>query len=205
MENQIVKLYKEGKSTRKITTETGVSQTQVCRILAKYGVKSRSNKINSELEKEILNKYNSGESSEKIAKDYNLNGSTICRIVQRLGGTIRSSKENKRKFPIIDVDWLEEINSEAKAYFLGFMYADDCVCSNRNRIFICLHKQDINILKTFESFFFNVTPGETFTFSGEGKYVNFGITNAKIKKHLVKHGCVSKKTFKITFPEFICN
>ena len=200
---EVVRLYQEGLSTRKVALHTGVSQTQVRRILASNGVSGRSIKTDATIEAKILELYNSGISSEKISKDFNMNGTTICRIVKRLGGSLRPAKVNKRKYNIIDENWLNEIDSEAKAYFLGFMYADGCVLEKRNRFNITLHVKDIDILYKFESFFFNVKPGSTFCFVKNEPYVNFGITNLNIKNDLIKHGCVPRKTFKLFFPSHL--
>lgn len=83
LEPEIIKLYKEGLSGKKIEEQTGVSATQVRRILKKHNVKIRSNRTEEVIEKDIVEKYKQNISSEKIAKELGLNPSTICRVLIR--------------------------------------------------------------------------------------------------------------------------
>src|SRR5690554_4042413 len=122
IKEEIIKLYKSGLSIAKVSIKTGVSGTQVRRILKSKNIQARSIRTDFEIENKIYKEYSSGESSEKIAKKYSLDGGTVRRIVKRLGGEIRPAEENKRKYPI-NHDFFDEINTEEKAYFLGFLTA----------------------------------------------------------------------------------
>lgn len=82
-EQKVIKLYNSGLSGKKIEKDTGVSATQVRRILKKYNVTARSTKTDDLLEKDIISKYLNNESSEKIAEDLRLNPTTVCRILKR--------------------------------------------------------------------------------------------------------------------------
>lgn len=51
-----------------------------------------------------------------------------------------------RKFKLKE-NFFDEIDTQEKAYFLGFLYADGCNILHRNRISIVLHEKDYELLK----------------------------------------------------------
>jgi len=85
----------------------------------------------------IIERYLLGESSEKIAKNLGIHSSTVCRKLKINNIKIRPNDQNK----IINKknnNWLNEIDSENKAYFLGLMITDGNVHSKRNEASLCL-------------------------------------------------------------------
>lgn len=71
--------------------------------------------------------YNRGVSSTKIGKQYGLPATTVLSRLRIAGVDIRSNKQNSIKYRIEYANYFENINTEAKAYFLGFIYADGYV------------------------------------------------------------------------------
>lgn len=104
------------------------------------------NQINHDIEKKIFNEYLKGNSSIKISNIYNIHFSTVLKIVKRLGGIVRSTKETSKKYSF-DENFFENINTEEKAYWLGFIIADGCIC--RNDIIIALSESDKSHLQKF--------------------------------------------------------
>src|ERR1035437_4280784 len=51
-----------------------------------------------------------------------------------------------RKFKLKE-NFFDEIDTQEKAYFLGFLYADGCNILHRNRVSIVLHEKDYELLK----------------------------------------------------------
>jgi transposase len=197
MESFILDLHNQGLSQRAIGKKLGLSQTSIGRVLRAHG-QSRSNRTDGDIEKSILDAYLSGESSEELAKRFGLSATTICRIIKRLGGNIRPPEINKRKYEIRE-DFFELIDSEEKAYVLGFLYADGNVSKTTNTIKLTVHKQDVDILqKILKCIFIDNSPA----ISADGSsYKYITITNKKIKEDLIKLGCVPNKTFEIRMPE----
>lgn len=153
-DKEIVNAYKSGLSTYKVAKTFNISQTQVRRILVRNEIQGRSTKTANEIELAIIERYKNNESSEKIAKDYKMNGTTVCRILKRNGIKIRPGKENKRKLDL-EINWFKNIDTEVKAYYLGFLYADGNVSKRENSFKIELHKKDIGILyynRTFDQY-----------------------------------------------------
>jgi hypothetical protein len=88
----------------------------------------------------ICKRYINGESTTKIAKDYIVNPAAISYVLHKNNIKIRSQEISQRKYAL-NVNFFDEIDSEEKAYVLGFLGADGY--NNQNRGLISLHlKQD---------------------------------------------------------------
>lgn len=79
----------------------------------------------------IIGRYNSGESLAKIAKIYNVHPTAIDYILKKHEIPKRSNKINSRKY-IYDESFFEVIDTEEKAYWLGFIYADGYVMNKKD-------------------------------------------------------------------------
>jgi tRNA1(Val) A37 N6-methylase TrmN6 len=193
--NQVIELYESGKSSYEVSDITGISATQVRRILKKFSIEAKHIRTPIVIENKIVDRYMAGDSSEKIASDFGLNGTTVCRILKRRNIQLRSISQRHRKINLKE-SILDNIDREWKAYFLGFMYADGNVSSSRNAFSITLHNKDVDILKRFSDFFY----GEDRTVCRKEPYVNLAVYSAKLKNKLVSYGCVPNKTFKTVMP-----
>lgn len=107
---------------------------------------------------------------------------------------------DKRFFQIID--------TEDKAYWLGFMYADGYVCTTQTNaeVAIELTARDISHLRKFnKNLHGNIEPIIRFRTTGniEAKdgIASFRIYCKNMAKDLISHGCVPNKTFVIEMPE----
>ena len=101
----------------------------------------------------------------------------------------------------------ESIDTEEKAYWLGFLYADGCVSAAKNTIELSLKEEDKEHLVKFRNFLgLDKKP-----FSRKEKNINgltkisykFAFDSEKVKNDLITHGCSPHKTFDITFPKFL--
>lgn len=198
MNNKIIELYESGKSSYEVSKLTGVSATQVRRILNKYSVKMKDNKTPDKIEDQIIERYTNGESSEKISADLGINGTTVCRILKRRGIDLRSPSQRHRILPLFE-DYLDNMDTEEKAYFLGFMYADGNVSSSMGAFSLTLHNKDIEILQRFSNLFY----GEDRTVSRKEPYVTLSIYSLHMKEKLISYGCMPNKTFKTKMPTFL--
>jgi DNA-binding CsgD family transcriptional regulator len=124
-DQEIIDLYNSGLSNVEVSNRKDISPSQVRRILWRNGFKGRSTKLETETEQLILKRYLSGESSEKIAKDLGITAVTVCKVIKRNNVKIRPASENKtiyRNIPGV----LDNIDTEEKAYFIGWMIAKSC-------------------------------------------------------------------------------
>lgn len=98
-------------------------------------------------QKDIIIKNYNQKSSTQLAKEMNLTPSAINGVWYRNG---LKNKVN-RKYLLINENYFENIDSQDKAYFLGFIGADGCLYETKymgkqNILRISIQKQDIKIL-----------------------------------------------------------
>lgn len=105
----------------------------------------------------------------------------------------------RRKIYSEDVNYFENIDSEEKSYFLGFIFADGYIHkhykSKGGYIGIHIHKNDIEILEMFKKSI--KSTGVIYT---HGDYSIIRIHNKKLVSDIEKLGCVERKSLILDFP-----
>lgn len=115
---------------------------------------------------------------------------------------ITSPKKPWRKY-FLNERLFEVIDTEEKAYWLGFLYADGYVSEERNDIELALAEVDKNHLIKFNEFLETKRPlGKKIKKMNEKEYIGYraSISSKKIKEDLMNKGCLPGKTKKLTFP-----
>lgn len=109
------------------------------------------------------------------------------------GGAVRKYEVNENYFDVID--------TEQKAYFLGFLYADGYNNTKTNCVRICLHEKDIDVLEKLNRLIHKDKPISKYSNRSNGtNYPILDMFSKKISQSLVKLGCDKNKTFNIKFP-----
>lgn len=125
----------------------------------------------------------------KTAKQLQLDRGTITKWARDAGIDILPCGAKK-----INETIFNNIDTEQKAYWLGFMYADGWVMDT-NSVGLGLKKSDINHLYKYKSFL---------SYEGnlyEGKNsASLQFRNKKISVDLQRLGCIPRKSLKLTFP-----
>ena len=138
-------------------------------------------------------------STVEIANIYNNKASNIWYILKKNNIPIRSNKVNSRKYNVND-NYFENIDSENKAYWLGFLYADGCMSSSRNTMSLSLASKDkdhiVKFLRDIESDY----PIIDHVNNLDVNFSKVNISSDKFYNGLLKNGCSPNKTFTITFP-----
>lgn len=148
----------------------------------------------------ILKQYNSGLSISKIARLNNTTNHLVRKILTSNGLEIRSNAFNSRRY-ILDEKVFDIIDTEEKAYWLGFLYADGCVHENSNDISLSLSIVDINHLEKFKTFLSTNRSVRTYSKKIGADYSKLVATSANMKESLIRKGCVPNKTIILTFPD----
>jgi intein-encoded DNA endonuclease-like protein len=141
----------------------------------------------------ITNLYSKGLSLAKIASQFQSTPSKINWILKKNGVKLRSLSESHIR-EAANYDFFEKIDSEEKAYWLGFLYADGSI--THNSLKLALHPKDIYHLEKFKK-----SLGSSHKIFFDRKYPKLAITNKKIYQDLLKNGCLERKTFSIRFPD----
>lgn len=103
----------------------------------------------------------------------------------------------------LDETVFETIDTEEKAYWLGFLYADGFVSDSKNDIEIGLAEKDVAHLNKAKLFFNTDRPLSKKTKRmKEKEYIGYRltITSQKLKADLINKGCVNKKSLILKFP-----
>ena len=141
-----------------------------------------------------------------LSKQFGVSGVAIQGLLKRRGYKMKSQSELQRKYPI-DETFFDKINTEEKAYFLGFLYADGYNNTTRNSIALSLKENDKEILLKLNLLLQPTKPLQyikikTPNCSNQYRLI---IANKHISKKLSELGCVKAKTHILKFPYWINN
>lgn len=92
----------------------------------------------------IAELYNNGMSSVQIGTEYGCDYKTIIRILDKLNINRDTSKYREYN---LNTNYFDVIDTQDKAYILGFLYADGCVSLSRRTISLSLQESDMEILE----------------------------------------------------------
>ena len=89
------------------------------------------NKVSQEIQNQIIIDYLSGKSMRQIEKDYGVSRQTTAKFLEK--NNIKKDKGNHYRKYYHNFDYFENIDTEDKAYWLGFIFADGHITNNDNR------------------------------------------------------------------------
>lgn len=162
--------------------------------------------IPEEEKAEIIRLYQSGLGSVKISRILGTRSpSSISQVIRSSGIPIRNNSEKSTMYKV-NHNAFEIIDTQEKAYWLGFIYADGYVSINNGQhIFgMALAIKDRIVLERLKTFLKSDHKIKTYASSGfsNSEYVRLNITSNKIVTDLIKHGVLEKKT-NILMPPYI--
>lgn len=139
-----------------------------------------------------VNHYNSNDISiTDCAIKFSIDRHNLSKWIRKNGG-----KTNAHGKQEIISNIFSEINTEEKAYWLGFMYADGNVGTNCNSISLELAvKDEAHLLK------FNTFLGKSKNIRKDHFRVRCCFKDTQIYNDLIKLGCVPKKSSILIFPD----
>ena len=152
--------------------------------------------------KELIKLNSEGYTQKEMAKKLG-----VCRAsVQRALRKLHLSTPNYHNALKFDNTVFDCIDSEEKAYWLGFLYADGNVSSTINNVEISLSATDINHLEKYRRFLKNESPVKVGITSYNGKKYSrcrLSVTNKHFKEQLISLGCIPNKSLNLRFPKEI--
>lgn len=205
-------LYKAGKSIKEIHELTSVGRNMIVIYLQQAGLREipecqdKSKLIPPELQEKILQKQKEGLSITQIANALHISRTTVFRVLSKANVTNRDGIFRKYHF---DENIFEQIDTEEKAYWLGFLYADGNVqLGERSCVDLALKAEDRKHVEAFASFI-NATPPLPITerlIPLKGKEFPACRVQAfskKIASDLNHWGCTPNKSLTLQFPDFL--
>lgn len=154
-------------------------------------------------EQDIITAYNNGLYLRNIEKLYHIDFRTIKKIL--LNNNIDYVPKIVRKHQINE-KFFDTIDSEDKAYFLGFLFADGAVSSNLYNIRLTLKSSDIDIIKKLDQCIY-VDKTKDHVVIRKSKqldnkyYASLDINSSYLVKSLINLGCTPRKSLVLKFPE----
>lgn len=146
---------------------------------------------------DISTKYTNGYTTKELCKIYKCSKDTIHKLFNEHGIKFRQY----RKYSL-DEEFFNVIDSEAKAYFLGLLYADGYNNTDFNAVSLQLKESDKHILDYFTQL---LQPSKPLMFQkgrgpNDSNNYRMVINSPVISNRLAALGCPKKKTFITSFP-----
>lgn len=156
---------------------------------------------NKQIVEEYINTPNNLKNLTVLANKYGLKqGRTISKILKDAGITVYNTSHHT----CVDESVFDIIDTEEKAYWLGFMYADGCIYGKENRIELSLQGSDTSHLEKFATFLKSSNPKLVKVYKNykQGKYdrCRVSIRSSHMWKSLYNKGCIPNKSLLLTFP-----
>ena len=147
----MVQAYLDGATMKQAASMFGYAANTFQRILKKRNIKTRTiseaaYRVPQEEEQEIIKAYLAGASLKKAGAKFGHNGTVCLQILRRNGVKSRTRAEAGRQYRV-DESFFDVIDTEEKAYWLGFITADGMV--KGYEIVIILKASDAEHLRKF--------------------------------------------------------
>lgn len=150
------------------------------------------------------NQINSENSKARIEEAYNHWLITDKKSIRESSNKFKTSPTKVKNFILSkghrleshNINIFENIDTEEKAYWLGFLYADGSVGLDRDSIELSLKHSDSDHLEKFKKFLDCTNPVHINSIR-----CRITVGSKKIREDLIKWGCTPKKSFTIRYPE----
>lgn len=197
--SEACELYKTGKSLTSIAKELKLDRHTLSKRMEKDGLRNLTKRHNrtSKHDTEILKNYNNGISIERIAKNLRISTNMVWNCLR---ANCVNTDKNYRKYSLNE-NIFKTIDSEEKAYWLGFLYADGYV--SEKGIELTLKKSDECHIKKFQQFLETNIPIKDKVCELNGKYfmsVRLSVSCKSLADDLTKLGCFQAKSLTLKFP-----
>ena len=137
-----------------------------------------------------------------IAKEIGCSWDTVNRDIKSMNIKI-TKYVNQTTGNGISPNLFNEILDEESAYWLGFLYADGSIRTDRNEISFTLKESDKDTVEKYHKWTGNQNNiVERITKRNNKEYKSYcsSFSSAAVKQNLIKLGCVPKKSLILTFP-----
>jgi len=135
---------------------------------------------------------------KRIALEHGVSSTPIKSVLRGLKVATRPPQETSRKYTINE-NYFASIDSNNKAYCLGFLMADGYNNESRNVVQIALGVKDVEVLHFFNEELECNKPIRYVTSNG-CESVRQDFCSEILSSDLKKYGCVQRKTEILTFP-----
>lgn len=140
---------------------------------------------------EIIKKYSKGSSLNKLAREYRVNNTRIKSLL--LDNSVQLKTQGGQRRLAIDEDFFESVDTEEKAYWVGFILADGCVRQDKTgrwQFSLTLQGADVGHLKKLRA-----ALGSEHAIIFSRSDCIFSISSKKLCHDLINIGIIPNKTY----------
>lgn len=163
-------------------------------------------KVNIQTLNNIIEDYQNGKSMRQIEKDYGVTRQSVAKYLEEQ--QIKTTKGNHHRIYNHNENFFEVIDTEEKAYWLGFMFADGYISNMQNRygqdLFgLSLSQTDEEMLHKFKKSIEATNPILTYPRKDNNSHpmCRIQMTSQKTVDDLIDKGCVKQKSLILKPPK----
>jgi transposase-like protein len=144
-EQEVVRLYLEGESIRRLSDEYGTTPQGVWQLLRRNNIDIRDQrKTTDEQEEQLIAEYLDGGTLDTVSENWGIERTTVQHILIRHGVDRHPCSVPTH---VLDEHIFDCIDNEVSAYLLGQVYADGCVMMDKATLSIGLSEKDHDYLE----------------------------------------------------------
>lgn len=146
---------------------------------------------------EIVTRYEGGESAKNIGDSVGVSWVAILNRLRQRGTAIRNKSQCQQRYSLNEY-FFDVIDSEHKAYWLGFIAADGSV--NGNALAVALAPYDKDHLEKLARTISSNHPVREYSYPRQ-PFVRFYIRSTHMTQSLSRYGIVPNKSLTLRFPD----
>ena len=136
MKNKIKEMIENGFASKRITKILNINNNKINEIVNSEFLCIKKEQFSNDKIDYICDLYKQGVSAKNLGIKYSIDKRRVQKWAQFKG--ILRSKEEACRFTFFNENYFDDINTNSKAYWLGFFYADAYNCCSTNTVSIAL-------------------------------------------------------------------
>lgn len=201
VERAICDRYETNTDVGRLATDFGIHETTVYEVLKRNSIELRGRNIPTLAQQEaICRQYLDGARAHAIGSALGFGKSTILRVLESHGITRRDRSEARRRYTCDD-HFFDVIDSELKAYWLGFIAADGCVTGNS--LSVGLQARDREHLERLQSGLDATNPVTSGCSTSGHPTAALFVTSQALVAGLERNGVIRRKSKTLEWPHHL--
>ncbi len=196
-QEKYIELCNQGKTRKEISAELGVSTRTVYEYQTRTGVHAKRADDYSERLKQYKKLCEEGYTNKEIAEKLHISKETAVNYRRISDVRPRLSESGSGRIPKVDEHFFDVIDTEEKAYILGFICADGCVDTSNRNIAIAISIKDIDILTKIKK---ATNCGNDIHIRPKANLAVLNLSSKYLVETLSKYGVTRNKTATLPFP-----
>ncbi|MFH1668151.1 MAG: MerR family transcriptional regulator [Candidatus Komeilibacteria bacterium] len=192
--NKVIRLYTSGLEMKQVANELNISDGFVKKVLIESHVEIRLAQYSQTLKNKAIELYKTNPNKSEIARQLGVNSDTIRYWLQQHNIPIREFIGGRPRIYSVNDNFLDNIDTEEKAYFLGFFSGDGYVNLADKSFAFILSAKDIRHLYNLRSILSSNNPIHTHIDKGF-LMCSISIHSALLVQRLVELGFDNDKSF----------